>query len=404
MSINIKPKLLEFWRWLKITFWRRQTIYTLVLIAILIIFIFQLSIIPANSSSQEVATMQQTQNFSDIGSNPIYLPYKLTSFVINQLSDSIRALRALSVVFFGLTTIGLYRTLKRWHSDRTALLSSAMFATNATVLAVGRLATPLVLLFGWSLIITLLMWLQHGKSKRVAPIMLAGSSAILLYVPGALYFFVLLFVIFGNKTKKTLKKITKGAMIASIVGFLLVLAPLVIPFIQDGELFKQWLLLPSRIDWGTVPKDILRVPSAFIYRSPINPIIGVGRLPIFDIASGGLFFIGLYSYQKHMKLERTRIMIISTLFSIIIGALGQVTIAVILLLPFVYAVINSGICYLLDLWYSVFPRNPFARSFGFMFIALIVLISIFYQLTRFFVVWPQTPSVRNVYNQSRLIQ
>jgi hypothetical protein len=97
-------------------------------------------------------------------------------------------------------------------------------------------------------------------------------------------------------------------------------------------------------------------------------------------------------------------MILTAVFGIILGALGQVTIGIVLLLPFVYSVIAAGISYILDEWYSVFPRNPFARSFGLILVIFIVLMSIYYQSTRFFVVWPQTPETRSVYDQSGLIQ
>jgi hypothetical protein len=89
---------------------------------------------------------------------------------------------------------------------------------------------------------------------------------------------------------------------------------------------------------------------------------------------------------------------------VILGALGELTVAITLLLPFVYAVIAAGISYVLDEWYSVFPRNPFARSFGLIVITAVVLMSSYYQITRFLVVWPQAPETREVYSQPGLIQ
>jgi hypothetical protein len=133
-------------------------------------------------------------------------------------------------------------------------------------------------------------------------------------------------------------------------------------------------------------------------------LINVASLPVLDVASGGFFLIGLYAYYKNSKLERTRIMVLTALFGIVLGALGEITIAVVLLLPFVYSVVAAGISFVLDEWYSVFPRNPFARSFGLLIITSVVLMSVYYQATRFFVVWPQTPETREVYNQPNLVQ
>ena len=96
-------------------------------------------------------------------------------------------------------------------------------------------------------------------------------------------------------------------------------------------------------------------------------------------------------------------MIGSAVVGIVAGALGQLLFAVIMLLPFAYSVIAAGIEYLLDEWYSVFPKNPFARSFGFLVLTSVVLFSMYYQLTRFFVVWPQYENTRKTYNQSLII-
>lgn len=383
---------------------RRQAIYGLAVVLLIIGAIWQLSIIPSSAAQVEVDAYNQTNNVANIIDNPLSLPYKVPAYVATKVSGSVRILRALSALFFSFSIIALYRILKRWHSDKIALFSAVLFATNATALAVGRLGTPLVLLFGWSLIISILLWLYYGNSTRVAPVSLAFISAGLLYVPGALYFFILLLIIFGRKLTKLIPSMTKNAFILSIFIALLVIAPLIYTFVSDVGLLKQWLLLPQEINPELIPRNILRIPSAFIYRAPVDPLLDTGRLPIFDIASGMLFLIGLYAYQKHVKLERTKVMLLTALFSIVLGALGQTQIAIILVLPFAYAVVAAGISYLLDQWYGIFPKNPFARSFGLILITAVVLASSYYQITRFLVVWPQTPETRQVYNQPRLIQ
>jgi len=364
----------------------------------------QLSLIPTKFAQLEIDYTTEIRTYSNIGANPLSLPHKLASYGVQAFSDSVRSVRAVSIVMFGLCVVALYRILKRWHGEKIALFASAMFATNATSLAVGRLAYPLVLIFSWSIVIALLLWIQHGKSRKIAPFSLLVMSAILLYIPGAPYFFLLLLILFGNKLFSTFKLLKRSTMYIALVAGILVISPLAISFYNDVNVLRQWLLLPQTIEVSSIPFNILRVPSAFIYRSPVDALITVGRLPVLDVAAGGFFLIGLYAYQKNTKLERTKIMIVTALFGIILGALGEVFIAVILLLPYVYSVIAAGISYVLDEWYSVFPRNPFARSFGLLLVTLVVLMSMYYQLTRFLVVWPQTPETRSTYNQSGLIQ
>ena len=366
--------------------------------------VFQITNVPDQAAEIERIYVSEVSSFSEIVDNPLSLPHKLSSFAATFVSDSVRAVRAVSVVLFAICVVALYRILKRWHSDMIALFCSAMFAVNASALAVGRLASPLVLLFGWSLIISTLLWIQHGNSRRIAPVTVLLLSALLIYVPGAPYFFLLLLILFGSKLKDTLKSLTRNALIlGGLLGAVLV-APLIYSFVGNPDLIRVWLLLPETFSITETLRNILEVPSAFVYRTEENPLLNVGRLPVLDVAIGGFFLIGLYAYQRYKTLERTRVMLLTSLLGLLLGALGQVTIAVVLLLPFVYAVSAAGISYILDEWFRVFPRNPFARSFGIMLITVVVLASMYYQMTRFLVVWPQTPETREVYSQSLIVE
>jgi hypothetical protein len=404
VSLNKSNKLLLTKEWAKDFFWRRQSIYAFLLVCLLFFIVIQLSTIPSGFSESEKTYASSVQTISSIGENPLNLPHKLASYVVSNFTDNIRGIRAVSIVFFGISIVALYRILKRWHSEKIALFATSMFALNACALAIGRLGTPIVLILTWSIIISILMWLQHGNSKRVAPFSLLVVSTALLYIPGAPYFFILLIFMFGKKLLSTASKLSNKTIILAAISSLLVFSPLILSFYNNPSLIKEWLLLPKNIEWSSVINNILQVPSAYIYKAPADPIFNVGSLPVLDVAAGGLFLIGMYAYQKNAKLERTKIMLLTAFLGILLGALGQVTIGIFLIMPYVYSVIAAGISYVLDEWYGVFPRNPFARSFGLLLVTIVVLISVYYQATRFFVVWPQTPETRQTYNQSGLIQ
>jgi len=389
---------------LKAIFLRGRIIYPVIFFIGLIVSVYYLSLIPVKASLSEIDFYYSTSSFSQIFSNPLSLPYKLAAYLLSELSPSIRVVRALSIVVFGVSLFALYKILQRWHSHKIALFTSILFATNATVLAIARLGTPLVLLFSWSIVLSLLIWLQHGQSRKIAPLSLAVVGALLFYIPGAPYFYILLLVLFANKYKAFFFSIQKSTLYVGIIVGILAISPLLYRLTTDIAILREWLLIPTSINWGSIPLDILRVPSAFIYRAPIDPLINVGRLPIFDVATGGLFLLGLYSYYKNYKLERVRIMILSAFFAIVLGALGQVTAGFVIVIPFAYAVVAAGISLLLDQWYKVFPHNPFARSFGILAVVVMLSFSVYYQLNRFLIVWPQTPETRQEYSQPRLLQ
>lgn len=404
MKHKIQRQFLDLFGWAKAFFWRRQSIYAGLLIALLVGVVWQLSIIPPRAAIQEVEYANSVSSISQIIENPISLPHKALSYVGLASSDSIRIIRSISIIIFGVSAVALYRILKRWHSDRIALFATAMYATNATVLTIGRLGTPLVMLFCWSFVVALVLWLLHGKSRHTAPVTLLILSTLLLYIPGGIYFLLLFAATYINKIRAALKLVRRKSFYVAIGVSLILLAPLVVAVARNTEILRQWLLLPDTINLSSILTNILDVPSAFIYRAPPEALFTIGRLPILDVASGGLFLIGLYAYQRYVKLERTRFMIITTAIAIVLGALGQTIAAIVIVLPYAFIVIAAGLSYLLDQWYSVFPKNPIARTFGFLLLTLLICFSVYYQLYRFFIAWPQSPETRAVYDQVRLIK
>jgi len=383
--------------------WRIETLQIFALIAVVLVVFLFLAKIPANSAMQEVSTSSSASSLKEIYNNPINAPHKIASYVAIKISPSIVMLRAVSFVFFALTVTALFCTLRYWHTKRAAILTTLAFATNSVVLAVSRLGTPLVLLFSWFIITAMLLWQVNGKSNKLVPTLtLIGLSA-LLYTPGALWFFIIMGIVYFNRFKKLFLDVKLSAVITGGVVALIIIAPLVLSFVRDTATIKEWLLIPQQFNWNESVRSVLRVPSAFIYRMPTAPLINVARLPIFDLTSGMLFLVGLNAYRKKMTLDRTRLMIGSVLLGLILGALGQTITAVIILLPFAFSVIAAGIEFLLDEWSSVFPRNTFAKGFGSLLITIAVLFGTYYQLTRFFVAWPQTPETKTVYSKSRVI-
>lgn len=392
--------VLKFYKALK----RKETLFFLMLVGSIIVLFSFLSLIPIQASVAEVSSAQNTQSLGAIYENPVNAPYKLATYAAMQISSSVRVARFVSLFFYLAVCVSMFYALRHWHTLQASILTTLAFASNSVLLATGRLGTPLIVVVSFFIFMSSLLWKVHTRSKRFVPVLIAFALAALLYIPGILWFAGILGIVYINKIKKFFKNTKKGAVAFGVVLSLIVVTPLILGFIRNTDTLKEWLMLPDTLIWDNVVRAILRVPSAFIYRMPSDPLINIGRLPIFDVTSGIIFLIGLYAYARKLRLDRTRVMIGSALVGCIIGAIGQTTTAVIMLLPFAYSIIAAGIEYLLDEWHRVFPKNPVAKSFGMVLVTTAVLFSMYYQLTRFFVVWPQTPETRSTYNQSRIIQ
>ncbi len=398
---NLFSKFKAFSLWLKDIIFRRETI-TLILITAFFVFIFGVfSKVPEGAAEVEVASAEAASSLTKILENPVNAPYKILTFILTSISESVRMARVASFMYLLATSYALFYVLNHWHKTQTAILVSAAFATNSIVLAIGRLGAPLISVFSWYVFAGLLLWQLHTRSNKIIPFVTLAMLGALLYTPGVLWFCLVVGIVYWNRIRRLFKHVKLAAILyGAFVGLVLVI-PLILGFIRNPETINTWLLLPQEFVWDDIWRSALAVPSAFLYRMPEAPLINVGRLPVFDVASGVLFLVGLNAYRAKFRLDRTRIMIGIALVGILIGALGQTIIAVVLLLPFAYSIIAAGIEFLLDEWQRVFPKNPFARSFGTVLLTVAVAFSAYYHLTRFLVVWPQTPETKAVYTEPR---
>jgi len=79
---------------------------------------------------------------------------------------------------------------------------------------------------------------------------------------------------------------------------------------------------------------------------------------------------------------------------LLIGTYGVSSIS--WLVPFLYLFIAAGIALLLQMWFSVFPKNPIAKYVGLLWIGLIVVLIAYYQGTRYFVGYSHNRNQSNI--------
>ena len=382
---------------------RKKTLLVLGIFLSTFLLALFLSEIP-NAGSQAERVYIDQLSWKAIFENPLQAPHKILTLTTTMVSSSVRASRIVSLLFLLLTATALYYALRHWHEPRTAALATLAFATNSVTLGIARLGLPLITIMSFFVFAGLLLWHMHSNSNKFLPFITLVSLGALLYVPGFLWFMIIIGSVYLTKIKEFFVNVKRSAILLGIVCGLLLVTPLFMSFLRDINNLTTWLLLPAEFNAAETVRNVLRVPSAFLYRMPVESSINAGRLPVFDIASGILFLLGAQAYIRKIKLDRTRIMLGSALVATLAGALGQTLLAVTLLLPFVFCVVAAGIEYLFDEWMRVFPRNPVARSFGVIIMTACVMFSMYYQLSRFLIVWPQTPETRQTYDQARIIE
>lgn len=350
-------------------------------------------------SSAEVQTINQTASWRDIVENPLWLPLKLIYLALHSFNFQPEAFRYVSGFFAMLSVAAFYSLAKRWYSQRVSALTTILFGTSVTTITIARVATPAILLYSWLWCIALVVWFQHSRKTRLAPLVLLFFSAFMLYTPGFVWFALILGVWFSKEIPIIFKHMKTSWIITGTVISLIFVMPLIYSFIHEPKLIKSWLLVPQTLDLHASLLYLKGLPAAFLYRSDPNPVYNLGMLPLLEALSGTLLLVGLYAYRTRLRLNRTVIYIVSVLLAMALAALNRNQIYLVFCLPFIYLLMAEGIGFLLGEWRAVFPRNPIARFFGTLLMTIAILAASWYHIQRYFLAYTNNPETKKVYSQ-----
>lgn len=106
-----------------------------------------------------------------------------------------------------------------------------------------------------------------------------------------------------------------------------------------------------------------------------------------------MLILGIYAYRAGYYPTREKLAFGATVLALIAIIIGNVA-TIALVIPIIFILIANGISYMLQSWFTVFPRNPVARSIGIILLIIVILMSCYYQLQRYFIAWPNTEPVK----------
>lgn len=378
------------------THWQIMLWYAGMFILLSGVLFWQLGSLIPGYSVNELAAYETGLNLSKLMDNPFNAPFviavKGASYLVH---DGLLATR-LVAVGCGLLVLGAFAALLRhWHDNTTAILGTLLFGLSAWFLHVARLGTPEVLQFGIFLLVAVGFWLRrtnHWLALTACFVLVAS----LLYVPGMIWFIAVGLI----WQWKTIDAVFKKHLITVSIAALALLAsliPLGWSMYKNHVLIKSWLGLPQT--WPApleILDNITKVPYHLFVHNGANAETWLGTAPILDVFALSMFLLGVYLYLRYGKLLRTRVFIILGITLTALMAIGgSATFTVIM--PFVYLVVAGGLAYLLGQWFKVFPRNPLARSLGWIGISTLVGLSCSYQLTHYFVGWPNVTATHETF-------
>jgi hypothetical protein len=382
--------------------WRGLLLWSITIVGALLVCFNNLeSMTNGLLSQEEVIAVQSASSGKVIMADPLFLPHKLLQWGVIQFADgSVYLLRAVSALF-GLGLIILFYFLARhWFSPLIGWLTSVMLITAVLFLQYARLAVPDILLPLALLSLLASAWWVY-KSKR--PGLALSVSAIIicsaLYVPGMIWFTLLAVVAQRRHVATLVRRLSVPSLLAFIVVGLALLAPLGRAIYMNPRLAYDVLAIPASFDIQSLVRDFLFVPASLLLRSPESPVFNLGRLPYLDIVTIALCILGVYAYSIRFKLGRTRTLIASSLIAWLLIGFSN-TVHIVLILPLIYLTVAGGILFLLQQWYSVFPKNPIARTAGLALLVIVLGMSVFYNYTRYFSGWIGSPITEETFQQT----
>jgi hypothetical protein len=351
-------------------------------------------------SPLEAETIASASSLRAILENSLYLPLKVLTYGLSFIPMDDAFLRIASSIIGAITAIYFYIILRRLHTRRITAVGIILFVTASWFLQSARVITPVIMaLYSATALIFLSLWLPHVQYKKIAFVFAATVAASLVYTPGFLPLLVFLLIIKPKKFLAVVRSVPVWVVVLSAVLFAAMIAPLIYSLIFGTLSVRTYLGIPlvfEPIEWL---KRLLIIPAYLVARGPFQPGFNLGRLPILDVFTTVLTFLGAYSYYHQRRLSRTGLLVVLTLFACVMIALnGPLWLP--LLMPVVYILAVMGIAILLQQWFTVFPRNPLARSIGIGVMCLALATVSVYHLTRYFVAWPNNSETKITFDQS----
>ena len=366
--------------------YRFQIGYLLLLASYILILFYTIFITPNGLTKNEVNSAVSSYNLStgNIFSKEIIdLPFKLLQKIsITLLGLSNLSIKLPSILLSFLAILLILELTKKWFAHRTAILATIIAITSSQFFFIAQDGTSNILsiIYPLLLIITGIDFFNELKRKQLVTFLLVVAF-LGLYTPLNIYITIalLLTASLHPKVRLKLKQLPKKYKAVSLVILAFAFAPIAIAIYNDIDTLKAILLLPNNLnilDNSIKLINILFGSSGEYSNGVISPIINVASLILIVI---GLYFILIQKYTVRSYLI-------------------LIWLAVVLFLPLLLLT-ATGLQNLIQTWYAIFPRNPYARFFGLIPISFVVVSLLVTNLNIFRQSYMYNPYIVNSFNQ-----
>lgn len=310
------------------------------------------------------------------------LPYHLLqriSFVFFDVSTF--SIKLPSVILAAFTAFGIFLLINIWFRRNIAIIVTAIAVTTPQFLFLAQDGTPSItfsFVAVWLLVACTYMT-RAKYFKTFWKVIMCVLTAIAFYIPLGIYLVIALAITASlhPHIRHMIRKIAKVRLAIAIALGIVAIIPLIQAVIIDHTVALTLLGIPSsginlQENVVTVGQDLF----GFFLASD-NYLLR----PLYSLAAIILMGVGTYKFLTVNYTARSYTLFIMAFFIIPLIVINPSHISDLYVLAVL--VIAMGIKTLVDNWYKLFPRNPYARIAGLLPISIFIVGMVFTGMGRY---------------------
>lgn len=334
--------------------------------------------------------------------NTVDLPYHLLQkYTLETFGLSPLGVRLPSLLLAGASIGALFILLQRLIRAKSAIVASLLIATSSWFISLGRLGTPDIMIVFWtvSLLLLTIAISQQAKQQHLWRLLVLVSLGLALYTPGTalLVATIAIAAVLQPHLRYLVRRIHPANAMLGVVLTAAILMPLGFTLWHTPTVGLSLLHIPIELP---TPMDFfanfftafsaLLNPLAISFNGAPQPLVA---LPIAALA-----LIGAIRLVKDWHSVRSHVLLIwLALLLPLIGLSRSYTLTFLFMPLMLLAAI--GVQNIIQYWYTLFPRNPYARIFGLLPLGLLLVVVIQFNYQRYFQALPYAKETVSLYDQ-----
>lgn len=302
----------------------------------------------------------------------LYLPYRLLQAgAISLFGISVIGIKLPSILLGFASALGILYLLNLWHHRNVAIVAATIAVTTNQFLLSSQAGQAGIAYIFLTTMILIAASMIARRSAYAQLWVIAGFvlAAISLYMPLNLYILVALTLtamIHPHARHMLFKQAPKPIIALGSFMFLAIISPLILGIVNDLSVLRTLLGFSENIANFTANATSL-ITNYIRFDMPtsgtvLTPVYGLGLVLLLGI---GLYRLVSAKYTAKSYIISFWLVLLVPLVCLNPGFVSITFVPVVLL-------IALAVEYLIYSWYRLFPRNPYARVFGLLPLAVLM--------------------------------